>query len=602
MEGPGQYVGGEPNAIVKPPEEVDFRVALAFPDLYTIGMSNYGARILYEVANRLPGVACERVFAPRPDMEAKLREKSLPLRTLETGAPLNACDLVGFTLNYELGATNILTMLDLGGIPLTRFERGEGAPLVIAGGHVAFNPEPLSDFFDAFFIGEGDEAFGEIVLLLRALKANGGGSRAEILQLLARQIPGVYVPALYETEETADGCLAVCGSPCGAPYPVKRRIVADFQNSPIPLAPLVPVFETVHERITLEIMRGCPNGCRFCQAGMICRPQREKGVDILFDAAKTCYRNTGYDEVGLLSLSSSDYSRFDELVEKLDAFFAPQAVSLSLPSLRVDHALSGIPKRFKSVKKSGFTIAPEAGSDRLRAVINKHVTNDNLLAAAAEAYAQGWQGIKLYFMCGLPTETEDDLREIARLANAVASLRKKGGKHKPAATLSLSNFVPKPHTPFQWETMSAPNELAEKQRLVAGLVNRKSVSYKAHDPFTSHLEGVFSRGDRRLGKVILAAWQKGARLDGWSDHFKPELWKAAFAECGIDSAHFACRRRDPAAPEPWSHLDTGISRAFFLREREKACGEKLTPPCAPGQCAGCGLNVCGFCEVPRESE
>jgi radical SAM superfamily enzyme YgiQ (UPF0313 family) len=410
-------------------------------------------------------------------------------------------------------------------------------------------------------------------------------------------VKGAYVPELYSAEALADGTVVVAGAAeAGVPFPVERRIVENFDAAHQVTKPVVPIHETVHERSVLEIMRGCPNGCRFCQAGYATRPQRERSPESLRCAALESLAHTGYDEVGLLSLSTSNYSRFDELVEKLDGELAPKGVSLSLPSLRVDHALSGIPARFRSVRKSGLTVAPEAGSDRLRAVINKHVTNEDLLSAAEEAFRQGWKQMKLYFMIGLPTETEEDVVAIAALAEAASRKRPRGGKgnNRPAISLSVSNFVPKAHTAFQWFGAAHPDVWMARQRLIGDRVNRKLVAYHGHDASTSLLEAVFARGDRRLGRVMLSAWRNGARLDAWSEHFKPAVWNEAFRESGLDPVALATRDIPLDAPLPWDHIDSGLTKAFFAAEWGRAEAAAPTAPCAPGQCAGCGVPHCGF--------
>lgn len=591
VEGPAQYVGGEPNSWIKP--DATFRVALAFADVYAIGMSYLGLSILYDLANHLEGIAAERVFVPFPDMEKALRQAGEPLRTLETFTPLSDCDLVAISMGSELAATNLLTLLDLGKIPLLAQERGPGMPFVFAGGHATWNPEPFADFVDAFFIGEAEEAWPKILTFLKEEGGRKAPHRQAVFERLAREIEGIYVPSLYQTQSDAQGFIYV-EKPLGdVPFPVRRAVVSDFANSPIPLAPVVPIVETVHERISLEIMRGCPHGCRFCQAGMTCRPVRTRPVETLLQAAHTCYLHTGYDEIGLLSLSTSDYPDFDRLVAGLDRIFAPLGVSLSLPSLRVDAHLLTIPSRFKTVRKSGLTFAPEAGTERLRAVINKDVRDEDLLAAAQEAYQQGWKTIKLYFMIGLPTETEEDVRAIANLANCVALLRKERAK-QPALHLAIGNFVPKAHTPFQWEAMDPPARLREKQRLLQRNVDSRRIHLKDHDVDASHLEGVLSRGDRRLGKVILRAWKKGARLDAWSDHFRPDLWREAFAEEGLDPYVYACAERPLGTILPWHHISVGITEDFLRREREKGYAQTPTPPCSPHSCAGCGIASCPF--------
>ncbi len=598
VAGPGQYVGGEPNQIVKP--DAALRLALAFPDVYSVGMSHHGLRILYEIANRLDGVAAERVFAPFPDMERELRAAGRRLATVETATPLAECRVVGFSLGYELAATSVLTILDLGGIPLTRFEReNTGAPLIIAGGAASLNPEPLSDFIDVFVIGEAEEALPELLALVKDSPPAGGAARRELIRDIARRVKGAYAPGLYETRTLADGSVVVAGpADKAAPFPVERRIVADFDNAPQVRRPVVPIHETVHERVVVEIMRGCPNGCRFCQAGYATRPLRERSPDKLHAAALDCLAATGYDEVGLLSLSTSNYSRFDELLERLDRDLAPRGVGLSLPSLRVDHALSGIPARLASVRKSGLTVAPEAGSDRLRRVVNKDVRNADLLAAAEEAFRRNWRQIKLYFMIGLPTETEEDVLAIAELSEAAARLRGggkgKGGGGRPAIHLSVSNFVPKAFTAFQWLGAAGSAAWSERQRLLANRINRRLVVYHGHDISTSLLEAVMARGDRRLGRVILSAWRKGARLDAWTEHFRPGAWNDAFTEQGLDPEALARRDLAVDAPLPWDHVDCGVSKRFLARELSRALEENPTPACAPGVCAGCGVEGCGF--------
>ena len=600
VAGPGQYVGGEHNQIVKP--EARLRLALAFADVYSVGMSHHGVRILYDVANRLPDIAGERVFAPFPDMEEELRRQDMRLATLETATPLHECQVIGFSLSYELAATSILTILDLGGVPLTRFEReNTAASIVIAGGASTLNPEPTSDFVDVFLIGEAEESLPELLEIVRDSLPITGANRDAVLRRIAAEVKSAYVPSLYRTAAGPDGTVVVT-EPVepGLPFPVERRVVGNFDAAPQVRKPIVPIHETVHERAVLEIMRGCPNGCRFCQAGYTTRPQRERSPESLRQAACDCLAATGYDEVGLLSLSTSNYSCFDQLVETLDGELAPRGISLSLPSLRVDHALSGIPARVASVRKSGLTVAPEAGSDRLRAVINKHVKNDDLLAAAEEAFSRNWRQMKLYFMVGLPTETEEDVLAIARLSEAAARKRPrggpggKGGGGRPAIHLSVSNFVPKAHTVFQWYGAVHPDVWSARQRLIAENVNRRMVAYHGHDVSTSLLEAVMSRGDRRLGAVILAAWRKGARLDAWSEHFRPAIWNEAFTENGMDPVAIATRDIPLDACLPWDHISMGIAKKFFQREWCKAQEAAWTAACGKGSCAGCGVAGCQF--------
>ncbi|MBN1256135.1 MAG: TIGR03960 family B12-binding radical SAM protein [Planctomycetes bacterium] len=585
---PGQYTGREWNSVVKPSQEVACRVALCFPDSYSVGMSHHGLRVLYEILNNLSGIAAERAFTPLPDMEGQLRQRSLPLSTLETCTPLSECDLVGFSIQYELCASNLLTMLELGGIPLLAKDRGAGVPLVIAGGTGAYNPEPFADFIDLFLIGEGEEALPELIACWRSLERNNM-TREELLRALVSSCSGWYAPALYQSDETGIVPLFV-----DIPKKITRRIVMDFDQAPHPRKPVVPVVETTHERVTLEIMRGCPNGCRFCLAGMASRPRRERSVESLLEIAKDYYAATGYDEIGLLSLSTSDYSDFSRLITELDREFAPKGVSLSLPSLRVDTALRGIPQQVKSVRKGGFTIAPEAATERLRKVINKQVTEDNLLEGAEAAFRAGWRTIKLYFMIGLPTETEEDVRAIASLANRVARLKSKG--KGAAATLSVANFVPKPWTPFQWIAMDTPQSLLEKQGWIAAGVDRKRVSYKTHDIQTSLLEGMIARGDRGVGKIMLAAWRQGARLCAWSEYFQPAAWQEAFASCGTTPEEYACRKLALDSVLPWEQIDLGLQKDFLRREYERALEGVFTDKCDPATCPGCGVEGCG---VPK---
>ena len=585
---PGQYVGSEVNSIIKP--NATYHFALCFADTYDIGMSNHGLRILYEIINSREEWSCERAFTPLPDMEEELRKAAYPLGTLESWLELSKHDIVSFSLQYELGIGSVLTMLDLGNIPLLRTDRSGSDPLIIAGGHATFNPEPFSDFFDLFFIGEGEEGIQKILDIYQSVSDQ---PRDKKIEEIALQVPGVYAPALYQTTSTAGFITVSKPQNSGIPYPIARQIIHNFKDWPMPVKPVIPLVETVHERVVLEIMRGCPNGCRFCQAGNICRPVREKSVATLRQEANECYHNTGYDEIGLMSLSTSDYTGFDQLVAELDEDYAPLGVSLSLPSLRVNHALSAIPEKFKTVRKSGLTLAPEAGTDRLRRAINKDVTDEDLLTSCAEAFRQGWRTVKLYFMVGLPTETDEDVIGIARLATQVAGLRRGGGKGY-ACTVSVSNFIPKPFTPFQWEGMATKAELTRKHRLIAEHLNTRKIDFKWHNVETSFLEGVFSRGDRRLGAVALRAWKKGARLEGWSEYFAPEIWHEALEELGIDGEDYACSKRELDQDLPWSHIDSGLSTSFFKNELKKAYSGIPTPRCNYDSCAGCGQEGCNY--------
>lgn len=583
---PGQYVGGEVNSHVK--EGARYHFALCFPDVYAVGMSSHGLRILQAVVDARDGWQAERAFVPFPDMEKALAGSGLPLCTLESRLPLKDCTAVGVSMACELHATGLLSLLDLGGIPLLAKDRGDAVPLVFAGGHATFNPEPVADFIDVFIIGDGEDSLDEIMAEYERFAPGMG--RMDKIRRLVERVPGLYAPALYPVKETPLGRWGDVGAAA-----IQRRVVRDFDHSRINLRPVVPIVEVAHERVVLEIMRGCPNGCRFCQAGVINRPVRWRRADDLVAEAETIYACTGYDEIGLLSLSSSDYPELDELTEKLDAAFAPRGVNLSLPSLRVNERFLELPKKFKTVRKSGLTLAPEAGSDRLRAVINKDVTNENLLKACAEAFARGWQAVKLYFMIGLPTETDEDVVAIAELSNAAARLCKKRGRGA-AVTCSVSNFIPKPFTPFQWEGMDAAEELARKQRLIANAVNRKLVDFKAHDIGISTMEGAFARAGRELGPVILRAWEQGARLDNWTEYFLPAVWDAAFAAAGLDKVAMARRAFPVGGDTPWRKIDIGISEDFLRREYEKSRRAERTPACGRG-CAGCGVENCRLREL-----
>lgn len=589
VQTPGQYVGGEWNTIHKPDSDITLRVALAFPDAYTIGMSYHGNRIFYELLNGLEGIAAERCFTPFPDMEAQLRAHNEPLATLESGTPLSACDVVSFSLQYELCGTNVLTMLDLGGIPLLAQDRNESHPLIIAGGAGAYNPEPFAQFFDLFLVGEGEEALPEMLAIMRECREQHL-SREATLAAIVRTSEGWYAPSLYDVTE-ANGIQLVTPRHPDAPARIRRRIIHDLDAALQPTRPIVPVVETVHERVVLEIMRGCPNGCRFCQAGMMTRPRRHRSVASLCEAARTTYANTGYDEIGLLSLSTSDYPHFSELVATLDAEFAPKGVGLSLPSLRVDTQLRGIPEQVTSVRKGGFTIAPEAGTDRLRNAVNKWVTDEDLRSGAKAAYDAGWRNIKLYFMIGLPTETMADVEAIPALSRSVA-LQKKTRGGGQAVTMSVSNFVPKPHTAFQWCGMDTAEMLTEKQARLDRLIDRKLVSGKKHPIIRSLLEGVLARGDRKAGDLILRAWQRGARMDAWDEHFNLSIWEAAFADHGCTMESIACRSFEPGSPLPWSHIDSGVRDGFLLDEWHKATHEEKTPACSATQCGGCQMPGC----------
>ena len=574
---PAQYTGGEVNSIRKDPEAVEVSFCLAFPDTYALGMSHLGLKILYDILNRAEGVAAERVYCPWPDMAAKMREAGVPLYSLESFRPVREFDVLGFSLQYELTFTNVLMMLELAGIPASSARRGEGDPLVIAGGCGAFNPEPLAEFVDAFVLGDGEDAVVEIAGLVRCTR---GMPRAERLLALAREVEGVYVPRFYEVSYAGNGTVAaITPAAEGVPEHVTRRVVRDLDAAPYPTAPVVPFVETVHDRYAVEIMRGCAHACRFCQASVNYRPRRERTVERIAGLVREGIRRTGYDEVGLASLSTGDYSRLAELTGRLTAELAPQGVSLSLPSLHVDALLRDVPRKVAGVRRGGLTIAPECASDRMRRSINKPMKNDDLYAAVGAAYEAGWETVKLYFMIGLPGETDEEARRIADMANEVCFLRKRTGKGPAKVNLSVASFVPKPHTPFQWEAMASREELARRRQIVASGLRSRRIRASFHDVEVSVLECVFSRGDRRLGRALAEARARGCAFDAWTEQFKPEAWREAFAASGLDE-EFYTRARGTDETLPWSHIDGGASAEQLARERDRA-REALREEMAP---------------------
>lgn len=588
IEKPGRYTGGELNAVQK--ENPDVRFALCFPDIYEVGMSHLGLQILYEVLNSDEKTAAERVFCPWTDMTARLRGENEPLRSLESGTPLYAFDLVGFSLSYELSYTNVLAMLDLGGIPLLGRERSEKDPIVAAGGQCATNPEPMADFIDLFMIGEGEEVIAELAAL-RARAKKAGLSRREFLREAAR-IEGIYVPSLYTVSYNGDGTVKAVQAQEGAPEKVMRRFVSDFENAPTVTRPVVPYLAAVHDRCVLEIMRGCPNGCRFCQAGYITRPVRERSAGQNLRTAKSALAASGWEEIALCSLSSGDHSEIGPLIDGLIETYRDDRVSVSLPSLRVDSFHFG--RQMQEVRKRGLTFAPEAGTQRLRDVINKNITEEQILRAASEAFGEGATHIKLYFMIGLPTETTEDLDGIAELVRKIRRLFYEVPKEKRRGRLeiivSVANFVPKAATPFQWEAQNTMEVLGEKHRYLKEKLRMKGVRFHYHDEKTSLLEAVLARGDRRLGAVLLEAYRRGAMLDSWSEHFSLDRYLDAFTSCGLDPAFYASRRRSTEEILPYAHIDQGVQNDFFLRERAQALNGNTTPPCMR-DCAGCGLQA-----------
>jgi radical SAM family uncharacterized protein/radical SAM-linked protein len=588
VEKPVRYVGNEFGSVSKGP--VDVRFVLAFPDVYEVGMSHLGFQILYSILNDVEWAAAERVYAPWPDREETLRAAGERLATLETGTVLADVDIVGFTLQYELSYTNILNMLELSGIPILAAERDEGHPLILGGGPCAGNPEPVADFFDAILFGDGEEAVVEIAGAYREWK-KGGGGKAELLDRLST-IEGVYIPSFFAVSHEGDRVAEIRALKSGYDR-VRRRIAPDLDRVPYPVNPVVPFLKTVHDRVSMEIARGCTRGCRFCQAGYVYRPVRERSPEAVLEAIHTVLRNTGYEEISLLSLSSADYGCIAGLLGSLMARYADERVAVSFPSLRVGSLTRDLVEQVARVRKTGFTLAPEAGSDRLRRVINKGIREEDLVSNAYEAYRAGWRVIKLYFMIGLPTETREDVLGIAELSGRVRRAGKEAGQHGDV-NVSVSNFVPKPHTPFQWEPQLGREEIVDRQHVLRNELKKRKLAFKWHDSHLSVLEGVFARGDRRLANVLVKARELGCRFDGWSEHADFGKWRQAFESADIDPAAYL-RRRDGDEVLPWDHLDSGVSKEFLQAEMAKARAELPTGDCRSGSCTGCG--VCDFSRV-----
>jgi len=589
VETPGQYIGGEWNSIKKEDSSIDVTVALAFPDIYAIGMSHQGMQILYGLLNERKDTACERVFAPWYDMEAALREHDIPLYSLESFRPLGEFDIIGFSLQYEMSYTNVLNMLDLAKIPFKRGERTGDDPLVIAGGPLALTPEPISDFIDIFFLGDGEEKLPQFIECFKALKHSGNLSREEKILSLVKEMNNLYAPSLYEVSYDSEGVInKMEPKQPGVPPVVRGASVNNLGEAYFPESPIVPYVKTVFERISIEVMRGCTQGCRFCQAGMTKRPNRIRSVDKILNMSGDCYRNTGHDEISLGALSISDYPHLKDLMARMGEAFNPQNVNIAFPSLRVSEELTELPSYLNTVRKSGLTFAPEAATTRLRKVINKNISNEDLFAGVREAYKEGWNLVKLYFMVGLPTETDEDVEEIAKLAYRVSSLRREVKGSVGNVNITVSPFVPKAHTPFQWEPMVSLERLKDIRRMIMSKIRHKRIRIKFSKPERSILEGVFARGNRELGKVIIQAWQDGCRFDAWDDFFDYDKWVSAFEKAGVNEKPYLYRERGEDEILPWDHLSSGIIKEFLISERKKSFEQEYTPDCFVDGCPDCG--------------
>ncbi len=595
IQQPARYIGGEVNMCVKDPSQVDIRFAMCFPDVYDIGMSHLGMQILYDMFNRRKDTYCERVYSPWVDLDKVMREKNIPLFALESQEPVKNFDFLGITLQYEMCYTNVLQVLELSHIPLHAADRKEDDPLVIGGGPCAYNPEPLADFFDLFYIGEGETAYDRLLDLYKEHKQKGKGRKAFLEQ--AASVPGIYVPSLYSVKYHNDGTIKafVPNTPL-APAKVTKELVMDLDHVSYLEKPLVPYIKVAQDRVVLEIMRGCIRGCRFCQAGNVYRPLRERGLDYLKEHAKKMLISTGHEEISLSSLSSSDYTRLEELVSFLMEEFQGKGVNISLPSLRIDAFSLDVMRQIQDVKKSSLTFAPEAGSQRLRDVINKGLTEEDILHGAAQAFHGGWNRVKLYFMLGLPTETVEDMEGIALLSEKVAEtyydeIPKEQRHGKVQVVASSSFFVPKPFTPFQWAKMCTKDEFIERANIVRQkfreMKNAKSLKYNWHEAELTVLEGVLARGDRRVGAVIEEAYRRGALFDSWSEYFQNEIWMDAFASCGVSIDFYTTRERKPDEIFPWDFINAGVSKEFLAREWQKAMQGEVTPNCRQ-RCSGCG--------------
>lgn len=599
VEKPARYIGGEVNAVMKDKDQVDIRFAMCFPDVYEIGMSHLGIQILYDMFNRREDTWCERVYSPWPDLHKVLKEKQIPLFALESQDPVKKFDFLGITIQYEMCYTNILQILDLSGIPLSAEDRTMDDPFVIGGGPCTYNPEPLAEFFDLFYIGEGETQYFALLDLYKEWK-NSGKSRQDFLKAAA-QIPGIYVPSLYEVTYAENGTIAEMKPICPeAPEKVKKQIVMDVTNTFYPEKPVVPYMKATQDRVVLEIQRGCIRGCRFCQAGMLYRPTRERDLEMLKKSAYAMLKNTGYEEISLSSLSSSDYSQLGELVNFLIDEFGSKGINISLPSLRIDAFSLDVMSKVQDIRKSSLTFAPEAGSQRLRDVINKGLTEEVILDGAGQAFEGGWNRVKLYFMLGQPTETEEDMKGIAWLAEKISEryyeVPKEQRNGKCQIVVSTSFFVPKPFTPFQWAQMCTKEEFLHRAYVVNHEIkeqkNKKSIKYNWHEADVTVLEGILARGDRKVAKAIRSAYEKGCLFDSWGEYFHNDLWMEAFAQTGVDPDFYTVRERSEEEVFPWDFIDIGVTKKFLLREWKKAHEEKITTNCRQG-CSGCGAATFG---------
>jgi radical SAM family uncharacterized protein len=592
---PARYTGGEWNARIADWPAARLRIALAYPDLYEVGMANLGLAILYNRLNRIPGVLAERVYAPWADMDAALRQAGLPLYSLETLHPLAEFDIVGFSLPYELTYTNILSMLDLAGLPLLAAERGDAHPVVLGGGSGAYNPEPLAAFFDLFVVGEGEEAMDDLVRCWLEVRAAGGGKEAFLCRAAA--VRGVYVPHLYQVSYHDDGTVdAIVPQHPDIPRQVHKRVVADLSASPIVTRPVVPYVDSVHDRAVIEIQRGCTRGCRFCQAGMVYRPVRERSPDEVRAAARELLAHTGYEELSLLSFSSSDYSRIEELLRGLVEDHREVGLTLSLPSQRLDAFSVTLAELIAQRRRTGLTFAPEAGTQRLRDVINKGLNAGDFVSTLEAAFGHGWHRVKLYFVVGLPTETEADLQGLVDMVREALRIGRQHAGRRATVAVSVAPLVPKAHTPFQWAAQASPEALDDKLRFLRrGLRGSPGIEFSWHDPAGSCLEAALARGDRRVADVIRTAWRNGARFDAWEEHFQPDVWWAAFAAAGLDPAFYANRARPRDEVLPWNHISCGVSKAFLWQEYRRALRGETTPDCREGDCSGCGVRRLAAC-------